>query len=34
MMIGEGEHRDSDVAEDEVLSEEVKEFEQSLGAFS
>ena len=31
-MFGEGEERDSDVAEDEVLREEVDELEEVLGA--
>lgn len=34
VVLGEGEHGDSDVAEDEVLGQEVEEFEQTLGAFA
>ena len=31
VMLGEGEHRDADVGEDEVLSHEVEKIEEALG---
>ena len=31
MVLGEGEHGDADVGEDEVLSHEVEEIEEALG---